>query len=49
MNEKTTEQIKGTIIGELKNFKWDILGIIDEHQNIFPMTSDTNLTSPHNN
>lgn len=45
MNDKTSEQIKGIIISELRNFRWDILGIIDEHQNIFPMTSDTKVLS----
>ena len=45
MNEKTAEQIKQVIISELKSFRWDILGIIDEKQNIFPMTSDTKVLS----
>ena len=45
MNEKVTEQIKQVIISELKSFRWDILGIIDEKQNIFPMTSDTKVLS----
>ncbi len=45
MNEKTVEQIKQVIISELKSFRWDILGIIDEKQNIFPMTSDTKYFS----
>lgn len=45
MNEKTAEQIKQVIINELKSFRWDILGIIDEKQNIFPMTSDTKVLS----
>src|SRR3989344_3091717 len=45
MNEKVTEQIKQVIMSELKFFRWDILGIIDEKQNIFPMTSDTKVLS----
>ena len=45
MNEKIAEQIKQVIISELMSFRWDILGIIDEKQNIFPMTSDTKVLS----
>jgi len=45
MNEKVTEQIKQVIMSELKFFRWDILGIIDEKQDIFPMTSDTKVLS----
>ncbi len=45
MDEKKAEQIKQVIISELKSFRWDILGIIDEKQNIFPMTSDTKVLS----
>ena len=44
-NDKILNLVKSTIIAEFKNFKWDILGVVEESGNIFPMTPDTKVLS----
>ncbi|MBT3438960.1 restriction endonuclease [Candidatus Woesearchaeota archaeon] len=45
MDAKILQKIKDTIISELTNFEWKILGVIDDDNNVYPMTSDTKVLS----
>lgn len=45
MDPKIAATVREIILEEMENFKWNILGFVDESNNIYPMTSDTKVLS----